>query len=149
MRRGTKALNFPIRAGRLLVFGMVAALMAGCAGAGGMGGTVVPVEPGDLPKLAGTWQGTMIFPSGASYPATLIVSPNGTYTTEAGAFTSRGQAQLKNGRFDFITNYTSGGLTVDNRTGSATLVDKGTSWGLTGSGWADAGLYNFDFSKPK
>ena len=132
----------------VLIAAVAASVIAGCAGAG-MGGTVVPVEPGDLAKLAGTWQGTMIFPSGASYPATLFVYPNGTYATEAGAFTSKGQAQLKNGRFDFITNYTSGGLTVDNRTGSATLVDKGTSWGLVGSGWADAGLYNFDFSKPK
>jgi len=132
-----------------LIVALVTAAIAGCAGAGGMGGTVVPVEPGDLAKLAGTWQGSMIFPSGASYPATLLVYPNGTYATEAGAFTSKGKAQLKNGRFDFITSYTSGGLAVDNRTGSATLVDKGTSGGLVGSGWADAGLYNFDFSKPK
>jgi hypothetical protein len=114
-----------------------------------MGGTVVPVEPNDLAKLVGTWQGTMIFPSGASWPATLMVYPNGTYATEAGAFTSKGKAQLKNGRLDFVTSYTSGGLAVDNRTGSASLVDKGTAWGLVGSGWADAGLYNFDFSKPK
>jgi hypothetical protein len=142
MRRRKRALNF-------LIVTVMASAIAGCAGAGGMGGTVVPVEPGDMAKLAGTWQGTMIFPSGVGYPATLIVSPNGTYTTEAGAFTSKGKAQLKNGRFDFITSYTSGGLAVDNRTGSATLVDKGTSWGLVGSGWADAGLYNFDFSKPK
>ena len=126
----------------------VVTMVAGCAG-GGIGGRIVPVEPSDLPKLAGTWQGTMIFPSGVGYPATLIVRPNGTYTTEAGAFTSQGKAQLKNGRLDFITTYTSGGLTVDNRTGSATLVDKGDAWGLTGSGWADAGLYNFDFSRPK
>jgi hypothetical protein len=34
-------------------------------------------------------------------------------------------------------------LAVDNRTGSASLVDKGTSWGLVR--WADAGLYNFDW----
>jgi hypothetical protein len=128
---------------------VVAAAIGGCAGAGGMGGQVVPVDPGDLAKLAGTWQGTIIFPSGASYPATLLVYANGTYATEAGAFTSRGRAQVQNGRLDFVTTYTSGGLTVDNRTGSARLVDNGASWGLTGSGWADAGLYNFDFSKPK
>jgi hypothetical protein len=102
-----------------------------------------------MAKLTGTWQGTMIFPSGASWPATLKVYPNGTYATEAGAFTSEGKAQLKNGRLDFVTSYTSGGIAVDNRTGSASLVDQGTSWGLVGSGWADAGLYNFDFSKPK
>ena len=137
------------RISRFMMTAVVASAIAGCAGAGGMGGTVVPVDPGDMAKLAGTWQGTMIFPSGASYPATLLVYPNSTYVTEAGAFTSRGKAQIKNGKFDFITSYTSGGLAVDNRTGSATLVDKGTSWGLVGSGWADAGLYNFDFSKPK
>jgi hypothetical protein len=132
-----------------LIAAAVMSALAGCASGGGLGGRVVPVQPGDLAKLAGTWQGTMTFPSGASWPATLIVSPNGTYATEAGAFTSRGKAQLKDGRFDFITSYTSGGLAVDNRTGSATLVDQGSSWGLVGSGWADAGLYNFDFSKPK
>jgi hypothetical protein len=136
------------RVGGLGVLVVAAMVVAGCAG-GGVGGRIVPVEPGDLPKLAGTWQGTMIFPSGVGYPATLIVRPNGTYTTEAGAFTSQGKAQLKNGRLDFVTSYTSGGLAVDNRTGSASLVDKGDAWGLTGSGWADAGLYNFDFSKPK
>jgi hypothetical protein len=131
----------------LIVLIMLSSI-AGCAG-GGLGGRVVPVEPGDMAKLVGTWQGTMIFPSGASWPATLLVYPNGTYATEAGAFTSRGKAQLKNGKLDFITSYTSGGLAVDNRTGSASLVDQGSSWGLVGSGWADAGLYNFDFSKPK
>ena len=36
-----------------LLFAVVVALaIAGCAGAGGMGGRVVPVEPGDLAKLA-------------------------------------------------------------------------------------------------
>src|SRR5262245_37782959 len=100
MRRGKRTLSF-------LIAAVAASVIAGCAGAGGMGGRVVSVEPGDMAKLAGTWQGTMIFPSGASYPATLIVNPNGTYTTEAGAFTSKGTAQLKNGRFDFITSYTS------------------------------------------
>jgi hypothetical protein len=132
----------------VLIVLIVLSSIAGCAG-GGLGGRVVPVEPGDMAKLVGTWQGTMIFPSGASWPATLLVYPNGTYATEAGAFTSRGKAQLKNGKLDFITSYTSGGLAVDNRTGSASLVDQGSSWGLVGSGWADAGLYNFDFSKPK
>lgn len=133
---------------RFLMVAMVALTIAGCAG-GGLGGRVVPVEPGDMAKLVGTWQGTMIFPSGASWPATLKVYPNGTYATEAGAFTSEGKAQLKNGKLDFVTSYTSGGLAVENRTGSASLVDQGTSWGLVGSRWADAGLYNFDFSKPK
>lgn len=133
----------------LLIAAVVVSAIAGCASDMGMGGRVVQVEPGDMAKLAGTWQGTVIFPSGVSYPATLLVRPDGTYTTEAGAFTSKGTTQLKNGRFDFISTYTSGGLSVDNRTGSATLVDKGSSWGLVGSGWADAGLYNFDFSKSK
>jgi hypothetical protein len=133
---------------RFLMAALAALTIAGCAG-GGLGGRVVPVEPGDMAKLVGTWQGTMIFPSGASWPATLKVYPNGTYATEAGAFTSEGKAQLKNGKLDFITSYTSGGLAVENRTGSASLVDQGSSWGLVGSGWAEAGLYNFDFSKPK
>jgi hypothetical protein len=88
--------------------------IAGCAG-GGLDGRAVPVEPGDMAKLTGTWQGTMIFPSGASWPATLKVYPNGTYATEAGAFTSDGKAQLKNGRLDFVTRYTSGGIAVDNK----------------------------------
>ena len=133
---------------RFLMAAMVVLTIAGCAG-GGLGGRVVPVEPGDISKLAGTWQGTMILPSGVGLPATLIVYPNETYAIEAGAFTSRGKAQLKNGKLDFVTSYTSGGIAVDNRTGSASLVDQGSSWGLVGSGWADAGLYNFDFSKPK
>ena len=99
-----------------LVIAAVTALVFGGCAAGGIGGRVVPVEPGDMSKLVGTWQGTLILPSGVSYPATLLVYPNGTYVTEAGAFTSRGTAQVKNGRLDFVTSYTSGGLTVDNRT---------------------------------
>jgi hypothetical protein len=75
---------------RFLMVAMMALTIAGCAG-GGLGGRVVPVEPGDMAKLTGTWQGTMIFPSGASWPATLKVYPNGTYATEAGAFTSEGK----------------------------------------------------------
>ena len=46
---------------RFLVAAMAVLAITGCAG---VGGRVVPVEPGDISKLAGTWQGTMILPSG-------------------------------------------------------------------------------------
>jgi hypothetical protein len=49
----------------------------------------------------------------------------------------------------FVTSYTSGGLAIDDRSGSVVLTDTGSAWGLVGSGRTDRGPFNFDFSKPK
>jgi hypothetical protein len=106
----------------------------------------VRIQPHDMSKLVGTWQGTVIYPSKLGFPGTLFVYPDRTYAIEAGAFTWRGTVTLVNGRLDFISG---NGLALENRTGSATLVDQGSSWGLTGPGGAGPGLFNFDFSKPK
>lgn len=118
--------------------------VSGCAASG----RVVPLQAQDMATLVGTWQGTVIYPNGMSWPATLSVNRNGTYVVEAGAFTARGTAGVKNGRLDFA-NTEGGPLAIGNRTGSATLVDEGSSWGLVGSGWADTGVFNFDFSRTK
>jgi len=136
MRLRTRALTWLIAAITLAI--------SGCASSG----RVVPLQPQEMARLVGTWQGTVIYPNGVSWPATLSVYPNGTYAVEAGAFSARGSTQVKNGKLDFV-NTESGPLTIGNRSGSATLVDQGSSWGLTGSGWATAGVFNFDFSKPK
>jgi hypothetical protein len=74
----------------LLVAAIVASALAGCASGGGVSGRVVTLQPSDMAKLAGTWQGTMTNVAGISWPATLTVSPNGTYTRQGGAFTSQG-----------------------------------------------------------
>jgi hypothetical protein len=133
----------------VIVAAVASVAIAGCAGGGAMSGTVVAIQPGDMAKLAGTWQGTMTATSGASVPATLTVNRDGTYTSRGGAYASAGKAQLKDGKVDFVTTYTSGGQAVDDRSGSAVLMDRGDSWGLVGSGRADAGPFNFDFSKTK
>jgi hypothetical protein len=100
---------------------------------------VVTLQPSDMAKLAGTWQGTMTNVAGISWPATLTVSPDGTYTTQGGAFTSQGRAELNDGKLIFVTSYTSGGLAIDDRSGSVVLTDTGDSWRLVGAGRTDLG----------
>ncbi len=75
---------------RFLMAAMVALTIAGCAG-GGLGGRVVPVDPGDISKLAGTWQGTMILPFRGELPATLMSIPMEPMRWKPAPFTSRGE----------------------------------------------------------
>jgi hypothetical protein len=139
-----QVMESPKRMSTLVIASVVGLFIGGCSV-----GRVVPLQPNDLAKLVGTWEGTIIYPSGVRSPGNLLIYPNGTYLTEAGAFTARGSTQLRDGRLDFVSGETTGGIALGNRTGSATLVDQGSSWGLIGSGWADAGVFNFDFSKSK
>ena len=82
--------------------------------------------------------------------ATLTVRPDGTYTTDAGAFSSTGKIEIKDGSVQFFSTSGTGPLGTGDRSGTATLMDRGTSWGLEGFGrGAVAGPFNFDFSKAK
>jgi heat shock protein HslJ len=124
---------------------LVAGLVAGCAS-----GTVKKVTPADASLLTGTWAGTMYSGQAPSTTATLTVRPDGTYTTQAGAFSSTGKAEIKDGYVHFMSTSGTGGLAAGDRAGSATLMDRGSSWGLVGNGYGSTGgPYNFDFSKAK
>ncbi|HEY7203893.1 MAG TPA: hypothetical protein VIA61_06330 [Methylomirabilota bacterium] len=124
---------------------LVAGLVAGCAS-----GTVKKVTPADASLLTGTWSGNMYSGQAPSTTATLTVRPDGTYTTQAGAFSSSGKAEIKDGYVHFMSTGGTGGLAANDRAGSATLMDRGSSWGLVGNGYGSTGgPYNFDFSKAK
>jgi hypothetical protein len=83
-------------------------------------------------------------------PGTLTIRPNGTYTLEAGAFSSTGKADIKDGGIQFVSTGGTGALGAGERSGTAVLKDRTTRWGLEGSGRAAvAGPFNFDFSKGK
>jgi hypothetical protein len=83
-------------------------------------------------------------------PASLTIRPDGTYTTNAGAFSSSGKAEIRDGFVQFMSTAGSGPMGAGDRAGSAVLMDRGSTWGLVGSGHAStAGPFNFDFSKAK
>src|SRR5262245_12027175 len=75
----------------IAVIVLVAWVIGGCATGTG-GGTVRSVTAADGPMLAGVWQGYMAGTTGSSFPATLTVKPDGSYTVQGGAVTAEGQA---------------------------------------------------------
>ena len=81
---------------------------------------------------------------------TLMVKPDGTYTTSSGAFLSAGKLEIVNGHVQFLSTGGTGGLAAGQRSGSAVVMDRSSSWGLVGNGYAEiAGPFNFDLSKAK
>jgi hypothetical protein len=130
---------------RIILAVLVGLAMAGCV----TRGTVKQVTAADASLLPGVWQGAVTTPAGKSETATLTVRSDGTYTTQAGAFSSTGKTELKDGHLQFISTSATGAVAVGERSGSAVLMDRGRSWALVGSGHSSAGPFNFDFSKPK
>ena len=125
---------------------LVAALVAGCA----TSGTPKQVTAADASLLAGTWQGMLYPGQGGGIQATVIVKPDGSYSTEGGAFLSSGKVEIKDGYVHFISTGGTGPLGSGDRSGSATLMDRGANWGLVGTGYASrGGPFNFDFNKAK
>jgi heat shock protein HslJ len=130
----------------IAVVAVVAGLVAGCAASG----TVRKVTASDASLLTGTWSGNMYSGQAPTTTATVTVRPDGTYTTQAGAFSSTGKTEIKDGYVHFMSTGGTGGLAAGDRAGSATLMDRGSSWGLVGNGYGSTGgPYNFDLSKAK
>jgi streptogramin lyase len=125
---------------------LVAGLVAGCA----TSGTVKQVTAADASLLTGTWQGNLYPAQGGGQTATVTVAPDGKYTTQAAAFLGSGKLEIKDGYVHFVSTSGTGGLATGERSGSATLMDRGATWGLVGSGYASqSGPFNFDFNKAK
>lgn len=125
---------------------LVAGLVAGCA----TSGTAKQVTAADASLFNGTWQGNVYPAQGQSQTATLTVKPDGSYTTEAAAFSSSGKVEIKDGFVHFVSTGGSGAAGTGDRSGSATLMDRGANWGLVGNGYASrGGPFNFDFNKAK
>lgn len=132
---------------RVLAIVFAVSTIAGCASTG----TAKKLTAADAGLLPGVWTGTMNPPGGSGTIAgTLTIKPDGTYTVEAGAFTSTGKSEIKDGVVQFVSTGGSGALAAGDRSGSATLMDRDTRWGLVGSGRGSvAGPYNFEVSKAK
>ena len=125
---------------------LVAGLVAGCASSG----TVKKVTAGDASLLTGRWTGNVYATGVPASTATMTVNPDGSYSTQGGAFTSTGKIDLKDGYVHFMSTGGSGALGSGERSGSATLMDRGGSWGLVGNGYGSrGGPFDFDFSKGK
>ena len=125
---------------------LVAGLVAGCA----TGGTPKQVTAADASLLTGTWQGWVYPTQQPSQTATLTVNPDGTYTSQAAAFSSSGKIDIKDGYVHFVSTGGTGALGSGDRSGSATLMDRGTNWGLVGNGYSSrGGPFNVDFTKAK
>lgn len=125
---------------------LVAGLVAGCA----TGGTPKQLTAADAKLLTGTWQGWVYPTQQPSQTATLTVNPDGTYTTQAAAFSSSGKLEIKDGYVHFVSTGGTGALGSGDRSGSATLMDRGANWGLVGNGYGSrGGPYNVDFTKAK
>lgn len=131
----------------LLVVVLVAAAIAGCASRG----VEKKLTAADAGLLPGTWGGTVNPPGGTGMvPGTLTIRPDGTYSTNAGAFSTSGKAEIKDGFVQFFSSSGSGPMGAGDRSGSAALMDRGSSWALVGSGHAStAGPFSFEFSKNK
>ena len=80
----------------------------------------------------------------------MTVNADGTYSTQAGAYSSTGKLEIKDGYVHFVSTGGTGALGSGDRSGSATLMDRGANWGLVGNGYGSrGGPYNVDFTKAK
>ena len=129
---------------------MLTVVLIGCASTG----PSRSLAPGDLARLAGTWNGIVTPPSGGGgvMPAegTLTLSPNGDYVFQVGAIVTRGKAEIKDGTLTLTSTSISGGLETSQRTSTATLSERpGGMLVLSGFGHSDRGPFNFEVSRQK
>jgi hypothetical protein len=129
-----------------LVIALFTVSALGCA----TSGTSKTVGPNDLASLAGRWTGSLLLPSGQNVHGTFDLAPNGDYVVQAGTFTARGKAQVKDGSLTLASTSTTGGLSTGPRTSIASLSEtpEGTQI-LRGNGHSDAGPFSFDVSRKK
>jgi hypothetical protein len=104
---------------------LMAGLVAGCV----TSGTAKQVTAADASLFTGTWQGNVYPAQGGGQTATLTVNPDGSYTTQAAAFSSSGKVEIRDGYVHFVSTGGSGPLGSGDRSGSATLMDRGPTGG--------------------
>jgi hypothetical protein len=116
----------------------------GCATSG-----ATPVAAKDISSLAGKWTGWVRLPTGGSVPGTFELSPSGEYVTRAGAFTTSGKAQVKDGAMVMVSTGGTGPLGINERTSTASLAERSGMLVLSGTGRADVGPFDFEFTRQK
>ena len=108
------------------------------------------IGPYDIPRLAGKWTGTVVLPSGSSVPGTFELSPNGDYSTEAGAFNTRGRAEVKDGNLVLVSKWSAGAMATGQRASVASLHERQDGMlVLKGNGHSDTGPFSFDVARKK
>jgi hypothetical protein len=129
----------------LLMIALVTVAAAGCATA-----PTKAVAVKDLSSLAGTWNGWVKGPAGGSVPATFELAPSGEYVTRAGAFSSQGKAQVKEGAVVLMSTGGSGSLGTTDRTSMASVGQRSDGvLVMKGSGRGDSGPFDFEFTRSK
>jgi hypothetical protein len=137
---GTMRLGLRWSAGFVL---FVAAMLAsGCASTGTPALPLPPaktLQPSDLASLAGEWHGTLRG-SGGSNPAagrsatgTVMLAPDGSYTTNVSGQLGAGKARIDGGKVVFDGSNTRGTGTLHEGDGRRVLKGTGTWVGFTGS----------------
>jgi hypothetical protein len=115
-------------------------------------GTAKALGPGDLPSLAGKYNGTVTTPAGSTAQGTLEMSPTGEYVVHAGAFAAQGKAQIQDGNLLLTNTGTSGmgGAVTGPRTSIAAVSQRPDgSLVLTGTGHSATGPFNFEVVRGK
>ena len=89
----------------LFIVALVALAITGCASQG----VQKKLTAGDAALLTGTWGGT-VNPPGTTgmVPGSLTIRPDGSYSTNAGAYSTSGKAEIKDGFVQFFSTAGSG-----------------------------------------
>jgi hypothetical protein len=127
-----------------MLIGLVA-LTAGCA----TSGWPKFIGPDDLTSVAGTWQGGLNGQTRGLLPMQVTVDADGTYTTTAEAYSSRGVARVSDGTL-VLQSAGATGSPIPEQTAAATLSQRDDgALVLTGSGRSAAGPFSFVVTKTK
>ena len=127
---------------RILLAGMVLWAL-GCASARE---TAIPIQQGDLVKLAGTWSGFATGSGGSATSGELQLRPDGTYTNRVGGGWTSGTLRVVNGSLVGGPTGSAPGAALDVQL-RVQLVTRGGVQYLSGTGTSALGPYSFEYSK--
>jgi hypothetical protein len=134
----------------LLLAGALALSALGCAP---HSLSVRSLEPSDLARLAGTWEGTGRGLLAESRPITITVSADGTFTTTGTVYTTEGLVRVKEGRLLFTGGFQASGEQAPTYVATAMLVEETDSGQvvqiLSGSGFSTGRSITFMVRRPK
>jgi hypothetical protein len=128
----------------VLCCAMVLAVGAGCASglASAPAATLSPakaLQPGDLAKLAGEWEGQVRGSSGPGqfggppHTVKVIVGPDGKFTSDLSGQLGQGSATITDGKLVYSGSFTSGVATLHERDGKQVLRGEGKLVGIDGT----------------
>jgi hypothetical protein len=138
------------RRGGLLLVGALALSALGCAS---HSLSVRSLEPSDLARVAGTWEGTGRGLLAENRPITITVSADGTFTATGTVYAAEGLVRVKEGRLVFTGGFQASGEQAPTYVVSAMLVEETDSGQvvqlLSGSGFSAGRSISFLVRRPK